>query len=308
MTPAPVSVVIPTYRRPERLRRCLEALIRSEGVESALEVVVVEDGGPTPEVQALQDLARQMPAGLELELRILAQPHAGPATARNRGAREARHDLLLFTDDDCAPAPDWVARMRARLEASPGALVGGHARNALRGNPFSAASQELVTFITRWGLTYGPRFFASNNYGLHRADFEALGGFDESFPLAGGEDRDFSDRCEAAGMRFVHAPEALVEHYHQLGPLAFWHQHFAYGRGAYQYRLRRAQRHGAPFRRELQRTLASTRARFYMDLVTAPWRSPDAPPRILTGLLLAACQVPNLLGFVSERRRSRRGS
>jgi GT2 family glycosyltransferase len=295
-----ISVVIPTYRRPERLRRCLEALGRSSGVQGGLELVVVEDGGPTEAVQALAALE----LGPHTILRLLHQPHAGPATARNRGAREAVGSLLLFTDDDCAPDAGWVAAMQARLVANPGGFVGGHTRNGLPRNPWSAASQELVTFITRWGLERGPLFFASNNYGLHRADFERVGGFDESFPLAGGEDRDFSDRCEQAGLRFVHAPEARIDHFHELGPATFWRQHFAYGRGAYQYRLRRAQRQGAPFRVEMQRTLAATRLGFYLQLVTSPWRSPDAPPRWAAALLLAASQVPNTLGFFHERRLS----
>lgn len=290
-----VSVVIPTYRRPERIARCLEALSALDHPKDRLEVVVVEDGGPTDQLAFL----RERDHG-ELEVRFLGQPHGGPARARNLGAREARGSLLAFTDDDCCPRPDWVTRLVAGLEGRERAMVGGHTINALHRNPFSCASQSLVTYITRYGLEVGEPFFASNNILVARDLFLELGGFDETFPLAGGEDRELCDRLNHLGVPLLYAPEALIDHYHHLSPRAYWRQHFRYGRGAHQYHLRRIARRGRSVTVEVGRMVRDMDPWFYVNLVRFPFRERERLP-VLTALLLLASQVPNTLGFFAER-------
>ncbi len=51
-------------------------------------------------------------------VRLISQANAGPASARNRGAREARGRILLFTDDDCVPMPNWLDAMLACFKRS----------------------------------------------------------------------------------------------------------------------------------------------------------------------------------------------
>src|SRR5438093_7478006 len=82
-------------------------------------VVVVDDGGNTPpkDVVAL--------FWSELDVTVVTQPHAGPATARNTGAVNARGRFLVFTDDDCRPAPSWLHALEARFAETPDSLVGG---------------------------------------------------------------------------------------------------------------------------------------------------------------------------------------
>jgi glycosyltransferase involved in cell wall biosynthesis len=74
-----ISIVIPTYNRPEELAVCLRACSRLDYPHDRFEVIVVDDGGVTP----LDEVANQL-RGL-LTLRLLRQENAGPATARNRG-------------------------------------------------------------------------------------------------------------------------------------------------------------------------------------------------------------------------------
>lgn len=300
-----VSVVIPTHRRPAKLARCLAALAATDYPYDRLEVVVVEDGGPAPE---LEELRARDPGPLRVAW--LAQPHAGPAAARNHGARHASHALLAFTDDDCRPRPGWVGALVAALEASPGAVAGGHTVNALEGNLFSGASQALVSYITSYGLRHGMPFFASNNLALSREDFLQLGGFDESFHLAGGEDRDFSDRCAGRGMAFVHRRDALVDHHHDLGVRSYWTQHYRYGQGAYQFHQLRTSRRGSTILRDTGRMVRSMDLRFYVDLVRFPFLDDETPRRLPTSALLLLSQVPNALGFFAgwlREARARRG-
>jgi GT2 family glycosyltransferase len=76
------------------------------------------------------------------------------------------------------------------------------------------------------------RFVASNNLSLPTDRFRAIDGFDTTFTLAAGEDRELCDRWLAHGGRLIYAPEALVRHAHALTPVGFWRQQFHYGRGA----------------------------------------------------------------------------
>ena len=79
-----VSVVIATFARPESLRRCLEAFAAQTLARGAFEVIVCDDGSPSPVAPTVEAFADRM------TVRVVRQPRAGPAAARNEGARHAR--------------------------------------------------------------------------------------------------------------------------------------------------------------------------------------------------------------------------
>ena len=81
------------------MRYCQQSVPASE-----YEIVFVDDGS-SDETAAI---VSRYPAVRLLKLGV----NRGPAAARNAGLREARGDIILFTDADCAPAADWVEAMR----------------------------------------------------------------------------------------------------------------------------------------------------------------------------------------------------
>jgi GT2 family glycosyltransferase len=265
------SVIIPTRGRPEQLRRCLESLARVEWPAEDFEVLVVDDGGDLAE----HDLRNA---------RLIRQEHAGPAAARNRGAYEAANERLAFVDDDCTVAPGWLAGFARALDEHPGAAAGGRVVNGLPGNLFSTATETMIAYMYE---ASDQRFVTSNNLAVPRARFLELGGFDERFPLAAAEDRDFSQRWLASGAEIVTADDAVVEHAHELSLRGFVRQHFAYGRGAYLYRARDTQTRKRP---------ASA---FYRDLVTEPLRS-RSPRALRLSAALAVSQAATFAGYAVE--------
>lgn len=256
-----VSVVVPTYDRPRALARCLAALARVLPPEGGFEVVVVDDGGRRP--------ARPVVDGAAAEdgppLRVVEQDNRGPAAARNAGAAAARGRFLAFTDDDCQPEAGWLRALTRALRDEPSALVGGATRNSLPDNPWAEAGQMLVDHLyeTQGAPGGPPPFFTSNNLALARRPFLDLGGFDESFPRAAGEDRDLGDRWrqQVGPLRF--AAGARVGHTHRSGAAGFLRQHFGYGRGAWLFATRRRRRGGR---------LARPRPGFYLRLLDRPRR------------------------------------
>lgn len=265
------SVIVPTRGRPEQLRGCLESLARLDWPADGFEVLVVDDGGALTE------------AAVGPKARLIRQAHAGPAVARNRGAREAANERLAFVDDDCTVAPGWLAGFARVLDEHPGAAASGRVLNGLPGNIFSTATETMIAYMYE---ASEERFVTSNNLAVPRAHFLELGGFDESFPLAAAEDRDFSQRWLASGGEIVAADDAVVEHAHELSLRGFVRQHFAYGRGAYLYRARDASRKRGS-------------VRFYRDLVTEPVRS-QSPRALQLGAALALSQVATVAGYAVE--------
>ena len=149
--------------------------------------------------------------------RLVRAPGRGPATARNLGARASSGEVVCFTDDDCVPEPGWAAAL-AEAASAAGSAAGRTLAPAAARAPV-LASQAIVEHLTLASLDpAGDRlgFAPTCNLAVGR---EALGSlpFDESFPRAAGEDRDWSDRATAAGLAPVYAPAAVVVHHQRLG-------------------------------------------------------------------------------------------
>jgi GT2 family glycosyltransferase len=255
-----ISVLIPAYNRPERLARCLEALAAQTLPLGRFEVVVCDDGSAVPLAPLADAFAGRLP------LTVVRQENAGPAAARNTAARAARGEAFAFTDDDCLPAPDWLARLADRVASHPEHLIGGAIENALPDDAYATATQLVGDAVADYYERHGvvERFFSTSNLLVPAEGFRRLGGFSEAFPRAAGEDYDFCARWHQAGLPSVYAPEAVVRHAHGHTLRSFCRQHFDYGRGLLRVRQRRAQRAAERVRFE--------RPGFYGHLLRHPLR------------------------------------
>jgi GT2 family glycosyltransferase len=103
---SPASVVVATRDRPGLLTGCLTALRHALGPDD--ELVVVDS--VSVDAAAVASVAGAAGA------RLIRLEQPGTCRARNAGWRMARHPLVLFTDDDCRPASDWVAQMVAAFD------------------------------------------------------------------------------------------------------------------------------------------------------------------------------------------------
>lgn len=280
-----VTVVVPTRDRPDALARCLAALAAQEAPAVEHEVVVVDDA--STDAPAVADVVARFPRA-----RLVAGGGAGPAAARNRGARSARGGLLCFTDDDCRPGPRWLATMAARAdEHTP--VVAGPTRNGRPDDPVRAASQTITNHLvaTSFDAARGTVGFApTSNLALTAATWRAVP-FDERFPLAAGEDREWCARLAAQGIAIAFEPAAWVDHHPDLDLRGFWRQQVRYGRGARHLHLAQQD---AP---RLQRP------GFYLDLLRA-----GAAHGPTAGGLVAVAQLATAVGLAQEVLTSRRDS
>jgi GT2 family glycosyltransferase len=254
------------------------------------EVIVVDDGSePPPEgvVASFRD---------PLDVMLLTQPRAGPAAARNAGAAKARGEFLVFTDDDCAPAPDWLRTLASRFATSQDRAIGGRTLNALPNNLYSTASQLIVDYLYTY-YNADPdraRFFTSNNLALPSDRFHAIGGFDTTFAHAAAEDREFCERWLHHGYPMTCASEAVIYHAHALTFRTFWRQHFNYGRGAFRFHRLRAQRGSGYLKLEP--------LSFYLTLLRYPFSQARGQQALLLVTLLMVSQAAIAAGFLWEAR------
>jgi glycosyltransferase involved in cell wall biosynthesis len=248
----PVSVVVPTRERPQLLQRCLAALERQS---TAVEVVVVEDA-----------------AG------------RGPAWARNEGVRRARGEVVCFTDDDCEPEPGWAQALAAPILAGSARAAAGRIVVAAGATAADRAWETMIGYLqAQAGVagTASPGFAATANLACSRALLEELP-FDECFPTAAGEDRDWAERAARAGAMPRSVPEAVVVHRSGVGPGDFLRRQYRYGQGAARYRARGANRRRGSLG-------------FYAGLIGAGFGAGPAP-----GLLVCAAQAATLAGVISK--------
>jgi glycosyltransferase involved in cell wall biosynthesis len=196
-----VSVVVPTYRRPELLDRCLDALAVQTMAPDSYEIVVADDAASDATLRQIEGFASK--AACKIRYISVVQVH-GPAAARNAGWRAARAPITAFTDDDTVPDPGW-------LEAGTGALE--------RDIELAAVTGQVIV-----PLTSPPTDYERNEAGLETAEFvtancfcrrsvlEMLDGFDERFTSAWREDSDLHFRLLEHGAKLMKAPAAVVVH------------------------------------------------------------------------------------------------
>ena len=191
------SVVIPTKDRETRLAFALEALAAQSLDRGRFEVVVVR--APHPAGTALCE----SPAGLNV--RFLDSPVAAPAAQRNLGWRAASAQLVAFTDDDCRPSAQW-------LEALVNAAGGDKLMLQGRTEPDPDEEHLYWGLARSWSITRENGWYATCNMAYPRALLERVGGFDEAFPAAWGEDTDLGLRARGMGARQRYVDEALTWH------------------------------------------------------------------------------------------------
>jgi glycosyltransferase involved in cell wall biosynthesis len=210
-----ISVVMPTFNRWAQLQRVLEGYGAQSIGTGAFEVLVCDDASSDDTPAQVRAFAETAP----YRLHYLRQEKKGPAAARNMGIAAASAPLVVLTDDDCVPHPEFLARHLASTR--PGVATIGYIdwHPEITVTPFMAFLSPGYRF--NFAQITDPadatfRCFYTANVSAWRSDLLAVGGFDEGFPAAAYEDIELGYRLHRAGIRLVYDREAIIFHLHEM--------------------------------------------------------------------------------------------
>jgi glycosyltransferase involved in cell wall biosynthesis len=209
--PCNVSVIVPTFNGSGRIARCLESLVEQSAMHDA-EILVIDDGS----TDDTGKVVKAFPG-----VRLISQPNAGPAAARNRGALEADGAILVFTDDDCVPQPGWLDAMlkpfhdptvvgvKGIYQTRQKEIVGRFVQIEYEDRYRAMAALPEIDFVD----TYSAAFL--------RDRFLEMNGYDASFPVACAEDIELSYRMSARGWKMKFQSSAVVSHTHPASLISY---------------------------------------------------------------------------------------
>lgn len=205
-----VSVVVPTFNRPELLQSCLASLLKQDFEPGAYEIVVVDNAGSAKARQLVQSYSEKHQAvdagsraGFHPAIYYLEEvERPGPAAARNLGWKFAHGQVIAFTDDDCLPDSRWLAEGVKRLREGYDAVT-GRVIVPTAGTP-SDYDQNMARLETAE--------FVTANCFFRCTALQTTGGFDERFTTAWREDSDLHLRLLSMSLKLGRASQAVVVH------------------------------------------------------------------------------------------------
>lgn len=216
---ARITVVLPTFRRPDGLARALRALADQRDVHAPWDVVVVDNDDPPGAEPAFSSLAERLPVPAQL----VREPQRGAASARNAGIAAAEGDIVAFLDDDVVPAGDWLARLARPVLDDVAEGAGGRVLLDPTVQLPRWLGADWRGYLSEFDRGDAEHEIAGDDYVLSasaafRTDLlRRIGGFDPVLgPKPGvpmvNDDIDLCRRATRAGARIHYVPGAVVTH------------------------------------------------------------------------------------------------
>ncbi|MDE2889208.1 MAG: glycosyltransferase [Gemmatimonadota bacterium] len=209
-----VTVVIPARNEAHRIEACLAALAEQTYPPERTDVIVVDD-------RSTDDTARRALAWTDRIPGLRVARDTEPAlacpkkNALDAGIRVGAGEIILTTDADCIPSPDWIASTVRAFDTDVG-MVAGYA-------PLSAGKRLLSGLLALQGLVVStlaagsmglgfPLTCSGRNLAYRRAAFHDAGGFGPIGHIHGGDDVLLMRRiAKRTPWRIRFNPEARVD-------------------------------------------------------------------------------------------------
>jgi glycosyltransferase involved in cell wall biosynthesis len=197
-----VSVVVATYRRPQLLKRCIDAIASQDFPVELFELIIVSDG---PDAESAT-VVKEYFAVKHPRIRFLSLSRKrGPAAARNFGWVHAYGTLIAFTDDDCIPHKGWLAALYAAFQDSSVEKIAFAGNTVVPVAPYPTDYERNIAHLAE------AEFITANCACTKKALF-AVAGLDERFTMAWREDSDLQFKFIEHGIPIVKVDKAIITH------------------------------------------------------------------------------------------------
>lgn len=218
-----VSIIICTRNRSGSLARTLEAIASMDlaGVPAPVELIIVDNGSTDETRLVVADSQSRVP----FPVHYLYEGRPGLAAARNAGILHAEHEVILFTDDDCLPARDWLLTTLRLFSSDLLQVVGGRVELYNPDHLGLSVKTSLVEDRLR-GVGGLLGFVHGANLAFGRPVIDRIGWFDVRFGagtyLKSAEDTEFVYRAFRAGLPVLYKPDLMVWHDHGRSGVRDW--------------------------------------------------------------------------------------
>ena len=203
-----VSVIIPVYNDPERIRKALDALVAQTYPCESYEIIVADNGSNDDTPRIVDEYRGKYPRLVRV---VFENKIQSSYAARNKAITEARSNIFAFIDSDCVPEPDWIEAGIYALKNKSASCGGGRITFFYKAEQpnlyeFYDSSRKLnqQSFVETAGFAATANFFAERRlfeqYGLFRSD------------LISGGDYEFGRRLTKGGENLIYIPNAVVKH------------------------------------------------------------------------------------------------
>jgi len=203
-----VSVIIPVYNDPERIRKALDAIVAQTYPREFYEIIVADNGSNDDTSWVIEQYTRKYRGRVRFVLESKIQ---SSYAARNKAIAEAKGHILAFTDSDCIPEPNWIEAGICALKNKRASCGGGHITFFYKAKQpnlyeFYDSSRKLnqQSFVESAGFAATANFFAEKRL------FEQYGLFRNG--LISGGDYEFGRRLTKGGEKLIYVPNAVVKH------------------------------------------------------------------------------------------------
>lgn len=219
-----VSVVVPVHTGQDVRADCIESLLALDYPPDRLEILIVDNASTDRTAEIIE----------RFPVRRLREERRGACCARNAGIRNAKHELIAFTDADCLPDPAWLRDLTPHFRDPKVAGCGGP---LVAHEPRTVIEQYIVHHLllsherAHGDYYISPPFLITANAVYRKSVLDEVGGFDESFAVAG-EDADLSWRIRHRYHLVVCSPDGAVRHRHRSNLRGLLRQVRAYGEGS----------------------------------------------------------------------------
>jgi len=204
-----IAAVVSVYNEEKNIAKLIDIILKQTRLPE--EIIIVDDGSFDKTAVIAKSYVKNNPI-----IKYLYQDNRGPAAGRNRGWNESSADICAFTDGDCLPEENWIEEI---IKPFSDPVIG-----ATGGAYKTLNSQKLLArFI---GLEIDWRYYnkkeikahGAYNLAVRKNILKEVGGFNEEYPKASGEDWDLTYKISKKH-KIIFVPSAIVGHYH---PEKFW--------------------------------------------------------------------------------------
>jgi len=201
-----VSVIVPVFNGEATIEQCVKSFLVQDYPQERYEIIVVNNNSTDRSVE----IVRQNPVVL------LDEKKQGPAAARNRGLARVRGEIVAFIDADCFAETRWLRELVKPFSDPAVGGVGGAIGSASRATAVERYADDRGILNHSLSSPFFLPYLVTANAAFRKELIDSVGGFDENFTKAAGEDVDLSWRIQLnTPCTFVFAEKAVVYHKHR---------------------------------------------------------------------------------------------